>query len=96
MTVTWGDPNNSLASTFSVNAIENAAGAAILEVGDTISSSTDRAIEELWSFDGRIKGCLGFAIDRPEIFGRMSMQSAETPINKSSDRVQPAVQEIMN
>ena len=40
VTVNWDDPNNGLASTFAVNAIQNAAGTATLNVGDTFNSST--------------------------------------------------------
>jgi len=41
LTVDWGDPNNSVDSTFAVSAIQNASGTATLHVGDTFTSSTD-------------------------------------------------------
>ena len=51
VTVDWDDPNNGLDSTFAVNAIRNAAGAATLNVGDTFSSSTDGAILTITAID---------------------------------------------
>src|SRR3954469_9687206 len=44
VTVTWGDANNAAVSTFSVSAIQNAGGMAVLQVGDTFNSSTDGAV----------------------------------------------------
>ncbi len=44
MTVNWGDPNNSLLSTFTIPAIQDADGNSTLSVGQTIASSTDGAI----------------------------------------------------
>jgi hypothetical protein len=38
VTVNWGDPNNSTESTFTVAAIQNAAGATTLHAGDSFSS----------------------------------------------------------
>ena len=61
VTVNWGDPNNGLASTFSVNAIEDAAGTATLNVGDTFSSSTDSAVLTITSIDAAT-GQVGFSV----------------------------------
>ena len=44
LTVDWADPNNIADSTFSISAIQNAAGVATLNVGDTFNSSTDGAV----------------------------------------------------
>ncbi len=61
LTVNWADPNNGLASTFAVNAIENAAGTATLHVNDTFSSSTDSAILTITSID-TLTGQVGFSV----------------------------------
>jgi len=61
ITVNWNDPNNGAASTFSVTAIQNAAGAATLNVGDTFSSSTDGAILTITSIDPST-GQVGFSV----------------------------------
>src|SRR5262249_45683245 len=39
LTINWGDPNNSTNSTFTVSAIQNAAGTATLHLNDTFSSA---------------------------------------------------------
>src|SRR4029079_3253203 len=44
LTVNWGDPNNSTNSTFTVNAIQNAAGATTLHVNDTFNSADGAAL----------------------------------------------------
>ena len=61
LTVDWDDPNNGLDSTFAINAIQNAAGAATLFVGDTFSSSTDSAILTITSIDVTT-GQVGFSV----------------------------------
>ncbi len=61
VTVNWSDPNNSLASTFAVNAIQNAAGTATLHVNDTFSSSTDSAVLTITSIDSAT-GKVGFSV----------------------------------
>src|SRR6185295_7443983 len=61
LTVNWDDPNNALASTFSVNAIHDAAGVATLLVGDTFSSTTDTAILPITSINP-LTGEVGFSV----------------------------------
>ena len=61
VTVNWADPNNGSASTFAVNAIQNAAGTATLNVGDTFSSSTDGAVLTITSID-TVTGQVGFSV----------------------------------
>jgi hypothetical protein len=59
--INWGDPNNGLASTFAVGAIQNAAGTATLHVGDTINSSTDSAVLTITSINATT-GQVGFSV----------------------------------
>ena len=61
LTVNWADENNTLASTFAVNAIRNAAGTATLSVGDTFASSTDSAVLTITSINAAI-GQVGFSV----------------------------------
>ena len=61
VTVNWADPNNGSASTFAVSAIQNAAGAATLHVGDTFNSSTDSAVLTITTIDATT-GQVGFTV----------------------------------
>ncbi|HEX5470569.1 MAG TPA: hypothetical protein VFW73_01725 [Lacipirellulaceae bacterium] len=61
LTVNWDDPNNSSASTFTISAVENAAGTATLHVGDTFSSSTDGALLAITSINSST-GEVGFSL----------------------------------
>jgi len=61
LTIDWGDPNNSADSTFTINAIRNAAGVATLNVGDTFNSVTDGAVLTITSVNA-ITGQVGFSV----------------------------------
>src|SRR4051794_7721399 len=61
VTVTWGDANNAAVSTFSVSAIQNAGGMAVLQVGDTFNSSTDGAVLTITSI-AAATGTVGFSV----------------------------------
>ena len=61
MAINWGDPNNSTASTFSVPAIQNAAGTATLTNGQTFNSTTDSAVLTITSID-TTTGKVGFSV----------------------------------
>jgi hypothetical protein len=50
VTVDWGDPNNATMSTFTVSAIQNAAGVATLHVNETFNSS-DGAVLTITAID---------------------------------------------
>ncbi len=61
LTVNWGDPNNAADSTFTVSAIENAAGMATLSVGDMFNSSTDGAVLTITSVNAST-GQVGYSV----------------------------------
>jgi hypothetical protein len=62
LTVNWNDPNNALASTFTISAIQNAAGVVTLSVGQMFASSTDLAVLTITSIDGTT-GEVGFTVE---------------------------------
>jgi hypothetical protein len=61
MAINWGDPNNSVASTFAVSAIQSATGIAILTNGQTFNSTTDSAVLTITSID-TTTGKVGFSL----------------------------------
>ena len=77
LTVNWGDPNNSLDSTFAVNAIQNAAGTATLNVGDTFSSSTDSAILTITSINA-VTGQVGFSVQHQYLDDGLALGNSTT------------------
>lgn len=61
LAVTWGDPDNSAASTFAISAVQNADGTSNLAVGQVFNSSTDGATLTITSIDNT-GGQIGFAV----------------------------------
>jgi hypothetical protein len=61
MAITWGDPNNTAASTFTLPALQTAAGATNLTTGQTINSTTDTAVLTITSVN-TTTGQIGFSV----------------------------------
>jgi hypothetical protein len=59
--VNWGDPNSTAQSNFTVPAIQNAAGTAMLTVNQTVTSSADGAVLTITSID-KTTGQVGFSV----------------------------------
>jgi hypothetical protein len=89
MVVSWADANNGASSTFSVPAIQNAAGTATLTVGQTFTSTTDAAVLTITSID-TTTGKIGFSVqhryldDGPAV-GNSTSSDASTISVSASD-----------
>jgi hypothetical protein len=88
MVFNWGDANNSAASTFTIPAIQNAAGTATLSVGQTITSTTDPTVLTITSID-TTTGKVGFSVphlyldDGPAVGNSTSSDSSTISVSSS-------------